>query len=531
MRDDKDVEVISFGCRLNSYEGEIMRHLARESGLDDCIFINSCAVTHEAQRQARQKIRSLKRRYPEKRIIVTGCAAQIDPDHFKNMDAVDGVIGNREKLDPSIMRRLAVSRDRSGHVSGNGSGDGSGHISGDVSGHISGDGSGHISGDGSGHVSGNGSGHGEGDGFDDNPDMSVDSLARGMGVRDGTAKKPVAATVVTAGATTAGNAKPVMVGDINRDMPTGIIPDGVFPERVRAMVEIQHGCDHACTFCIIPQGRGANRSRRVEDIIASAAKMMEKGKKEIVLTGVDITDWGQDIKGRPRLGNLVSALLDALPQLSRLRLSSLDPAEIDPLLLTLLCEEDRLLPHIHLSVQSGDDMILKRMKRRHRRHHVLDLCRHIRRHRPSVTFGADFITGFPTESEDMFMSSMTLLDQCRMIFAHVFPFSLRPGTPAARMPQLPPGIARKRAWKMRRAASALQLDDHQATIGSIVSVLSERPHDGRCRHYRKVRWDGRRRPGDIFDARVEGVAGDGRLEVTPLPVHRPAGKNPQARAS
>ncbi|MGI9464801.1 MAG: tRNA (N(6)-L-threonylcarbamoyladenosine(37)-C(2))-methylthiotransferase MtaB, partial [Aestuariivirgaceae bacterium] len=341
-------QVITFGCRLNTYESEVMRSHAKACGLDDAVIINTCAVTAEAQRQARQAIRRARRDNPDSRIIVTGCAAQIDPDGFAGMDEVDHVLGNEEKLQAESYA-FGVEREEKVQV---------------------------------------------------NDIMSVTETA-------------------------------------------GHLIDG-FAGRTRAFVQIQNGCDHRCTFCIIPFGRGNSRSVPAGDVVRQIQVLLENGYKEIVLTGVDITSYGADLPGTPSLGNLVRRILKTVPALPRLRLSSIDSIEADAELMAAFAEEDRLMPHVHLSVQSGDDMILKRMKRRHLRADSIAFCNELRDLRPDVVFGADIIAGFPTETEEMFDGSLRLVEECGLTFLHVFPYSARPGTPAARMPQVPGDIVKRR---------------------------------------------------------------------------------------
>ena len=331
------LEVITFGCRLNAYESEVMRGRARAAGLTEGVIVNTCAVTGEAERQARQAIRRARRRNPEATIIATGCAAQLDPTGYAAMPEVDRVIGNREKL---TLEGLSP---------------------------------------------------------DTGADIAVGDI---MAVRE------------TAGHLVAG-----------------------YEARARAFVQVQNGCDHRCTFCIIPFARGPSRSVPLGAIAAEVRALVANGHSEVVLSGVDLGHYGSDLPGRPRLGEAVRRLLQAVPELPRLRLSSIDPAQIDPALERLFAEEPRLMPHLHLSVQAGDDMVLKRMKRRHSRAGVLALCRRLRALRPGIVFGADLIAGFPTETQAMFENTRRLIEEAGLVWLHVFPYSPRPGTPAARMPQ------------------------------------------------------------------------------------------------
>ncbi|HSR71119.1 MAG TPA: tRNA (N(6)-L-threonylcarbamoyladenosine(37)-C(2))-methylthiotransferase MtaB, partial [Kiloniellales bacterium] len=344
-------QIVTFGCRLNAYESEVMRGHARAAGCSDTVIVNTCAVTAEAERQARQAIRRARRDNPKSRIIVTGCAAQIDPARYAAMPEVDRVLGNAEKLAPESFYA------------------------------------------------------------DDSQRVSVGDI---MALRE-----------------TAGH-----------------LIDGI-AGRTRAFVQVQQGCDHRCTFCVIPYGRGNSRSLPAGAVVEQVRRLVENGAAEVVLTGVDITSYGGDLPGRPRLGQLVRRLLALVPELKRLRLSSIDAIELDDDLLRLLAEEPRLMPHLHLSLQSGDDMILKRMKRRHGRAQAVALCEEIRALRPDVVFGADLIAGFPTETEAMFRNSLSLVEDCGLTYLHVFPYSARPGTPAARMPQLPVALRRERAARLR----------------------------------------------------------------------------------
>ena len=384
-------EILTFGCRLNAFESEVIRRHAASAGLKDAVIVNTCAVTSEAERQARQAIRRARREKPSARVIVTGCAAQINPQRFAAMAEVDLVLGNDEKLKPESYR----------------------------------------------------------------------SEQARVSVGDIMALKETAAHLV----------------------------DG-FENRARAFLEIQQGCDHRCTFCIIPYGRGNSRSVPMGEIVRQARLLVENGFREIVLTGVDITSFGADLPGKPPLGQLCRRLLTLVPQLPRLRLSSLDPSEIDDELWRLIAEEPRLLPHLHLSLQAGDDLTLKRMKRRHSRAQALDVCARARDLRPGIAFGADLIAGFPTENEAMFERSLALVEEAGLDYLHVFPFSPRPGTPAARMPQVPRGVIRERAERLRAAGTAALTRFLAARIGTTAQVLVERQGFGRSEHYAPVSFDG-----------------------------------------
>jgi len=348
---EKDPQIVTFGCRLNIYESEVMRGHAAKAGLEDAIIFNTCAVTKEAERQARKAIRKARRDNPEARIIVTGCSAQVSPDMYAEMGEVDQIIGNDLKLQESAW------------------------------------------------------------GLDESQKVHVNDI---MTVRE-----------------TAGH-----------------LVEG-FEGHSRAFLQVQNGCDHRCTFCIIPYGRGNSRSVPIGVIVDQARALVEQGYKEIVLTGVDVTSYGPDLPGSPTLGQMIRRLLALVPELPRVRLSSLDPVEIDDDLWRLIAEEPRLMPHLHLSLQAGDDMILKRMKRRHLRQDVLDVVKRARGYRPDMGFGADIIAGFPTETDEMFENTRRIIEECELPFLHIFPYSEREGTPAAKMPQVYPPLRKERAARLR----------------------------------------------------------------------------------
>jgi threonylcarbamoyladenosine tRNA methylthiotransferase MtaB len=407
-------EIVTFGCRLNAFESEVIRGHARAAGLEEAVIINTCAVTSEAERQARQAIRRARREHPKARLIVTGCAAQIDPARYAAMPEVDQVLGNEEKLKPesygAVLTRVAV---------------------GDI-----------------------------------------------------LALKETAAHLV----------------------------DG-FEDRARAFVEVQQGCDHRCTFCIIPYGRGNNRSVPMGDVVQQARALARRGFREVVLTGVDITGFGGDLPGKPTLGQLARRLLALVPELERLRLSSLDPVEIDDDLWRLVGEEPRLMPHLHLSIQAGDDLVLKRMKRRHGRAEALAACRRARSLRPGIALGADLIAGFPTEDEAMFERTLALVEESQLDYLHVFPYSVRPGTPAARMPQVPGAVIRERAARLRAAGAAALLRSLASRTGTRAAVLVEREGFGRSEHYAPVRFSGEAAPGEIAHVAITGVGDDALLGI------------------
>jgi threonylcarbamoyladenosine tRNA methylthiotransferase MtaB len=413
-------EVVTFGCRLNALESEVLRRNAQAAGLHDAVIVNTCAVTGEAERQARQAIRRLRRDRPGTKIIVTGCAAQIHPDQFRAMTEVDLVLGNTEKMDAAQL------------------------------------------------------------------------LPDGERVR-------------VAG-----------IMDVRETAPHLI--DGI-EGRARAFVQVQNGCDHRCTFCIIPFGRGNSRSVPMGAVVDQVRTLVAGGYAEVVLTGVDVTSYGADLPGQPKLGALARRLLAAVPDLKRLRLTSLDVAEMDDDLWALIADEPRLMPHLHLSLQAGDDLILKRMKRRHSRADAIRACARARALRPTIALGADFIAGFPTETDAAFENTLALVEECGLAFLHVFPYSARHGTPAARMPQVPMPVRKERAERLRRAG-ALMLDAHlQKCVGSEAHVLAERS-DGRftrghAEDYASVEIEGTFAAGTIVPAHVLAATG-GKMRARPL---------------
>lgn len=387
-----DPEVITLGCRLNAFESEVMRRHASAAGLADCIIVNTCAVTGEAVSQARQTIRKLRRERPGTRIIVTGCAAQTEPETFAEMDEVDHVVGNTEKMQAETFKLLADQE-----------------------------------------------------------------LAR------------------------------VSVNDIMSVRETAPhLLDG-FASRARAYMQIQNGCDHRCTFCIIPYGRGPSRSVPAGEIVAQIRRLVETGYQEVVLTGVDITSYGSDLPGEMTLGRLTQKILKLVPELPRLRLSSIDQIEADRYLMDAIANEPRLMPHLHLSLQAGDDLILKRMKRRHLRADAIRFCAEARRLRPDIVFGADFIAGFPTETSEMFENTMRIVDECGLTYLHVFPFSRRKGTPAARMPQVRGDEIKNRAARLRAKGAATLTTFLEQMTGSHTEILIEGNNIGRTRHFAEVK--------------------------------------------
>ena len=401
--------VQSFGCRLNAFEAEVMRDHGEKAGLGDAIIINTCAVTGEAVRQARQAIRKARRGNPDATIIVTGCAAQLEPEAFAAMAEVDHVIGNAEKMKAETFAQLALSGSEQ---------------------------------------------------------ILVDDI---MSVRE-----------------TAGH------------MIEG------FGSRTRAYVQIQNGCDHRCTFCIIPFARGNSRSVPAGEVVSQIRTLVENGTREVVLTGVDITAYGADLPGAMTLGSLAKTILRLVPELDRLRLSSIDSIEVDHDLFDVIASEERLMPHLHLSLQAGDDLTLKRMKRRHSRADSIAFCRQIREHRPDIVFGADLIAGFPTETEDMFASSLSIVEECSLTWLHVFPYSAREGTPAARMPQVDGATIKARAARLREAGDRALSQHLRSQVGRAHDVLMETETRGRTRQFTPVELDKQSPAGQIVMAKVTG---------------------------
>lgn len=421
------VEVVTFGCRLNAFESELIRREAEGAGLADTIVVNSCAVTNEAVAQARQQIRKLKRARPETRIIVTGCAAQTEPATFAAMAEVDRVIGNDDK-----------TRSEAWHA-------------------------------------------------------AKGALKAGPSFGLDTEQKIAVADIMAV-----------------REMAPHLL-DGYQSGLPRVFVQVQNGCDHRCTFCIIPYGRGNSRSVPVGAVVEQVRRLAERGHAEIVLTGVDLTSYGADLPGTPKLGTLVKKVLRHVPELQRLRISSIDQVEADRELIDAIATESRLMPHLHLSLQAGDDLILKRMKRRHARADAVAFCKEARRLRPDIALGADLIAGFPTETDEMFQRSLDLVEECGLTFLHVFPYSPRPGTPAARMPQLDGRVIRDRAARLRAAGDAALQRRLDVEIGATRAVLIESPTQGRTEHFLPVAISGAT-PGDVQTLRITGHDG-ARLTV------------------
>jgi threonylcarbamoyladenosine tRNA methylthiotransferase MtaB len=410
------VEVVTFGCRLNAFESEVIAREAAQAGLEQTIVINSCAVTNEAVAQARQSIRRLKRERPDARIVVTGCAAQTQSQMFADMAEVDRVIGNDDKMRSGAWRDARAAFD-------------------------------------------------------------------------------------------VGASEKIAVSDIMavREMAPHLV-EGFKNGLPRAVVRVQNGCDHRCTFCIIPYGRGNSRSVPIGAVVDQVRTLAERGHAEIVLTGVDLTSYGADLPGAPKLGQLVKQILRHVPELKRLRLSSIDSIEADRDLLDAIADDARLMPHLHLSLQSGDDLILKRMKRRHSRQDAIAFCQQVRKLRPDIALGADIIAGFPTETEQMFARSLDLVEQCDLTFLHVFPYSPRPGTPAAKMPQVAGGAVKERARRLRAAGEAALRKRLAAEVGALRDVLIESATAGRTEHYLPVAIGGET-PGVVKRLAIAGHDG------------------------
>lgn len=407
MNKPPDPQVVTFGCRLNAYESEVMRDHAQKAGLGDAIIFNTCAVTKEAERQARQAIRRARRENPDARIIVTGCSAQITPDAYAAMEEVDQIIGN---------------------------------------------------------------------------DLKLKAESWGAG-----ADEPR-----------------VMVNDIMAVQETAAHLIQGLEDKSRAFIQVQNGCDHRCTFCIIPYGRGNSRSVPIGVIAEQVRALVAQGYNEIVMTGVDVTSYGPDLPGKPTLGQMIRRVLALAPELKRLRLSSLDPVEIDEDMWRLIAEEPRFMPHLHLSLQAGDDLILKRMKRRHLRADVIGVCKRARDLRPDIAFGADIIAGFPTETEEMFENTMRIVEECDISFLHVFPYSEREGTPAARIPdQVPVPVRKERAARLRALGEQKLEEFHRKQIGNTVSAIIENGKNARSENFALIDFDGTGKneivPGQLID--------------------------------
>jgi threonylcarbamoyladenosine tRNA methylthiotransferase MtaB len=419
------VDIVTFGCRLNAFESEVIAIEAERAGLLDTIVVNSCAVTNEAVAQARQSIRRLKRERPDARIVVTGCAAQTQPEMFAGMTEVDRVVGNDDKMRPEAWREARTAFDA-------------------------------------------------GFGVEQSEKIAVADI---MAVRE---------------------MAPHLLEGFQKGLP-------------RVFVQVQNGCDHRCTFCIIPYGRGNSRSVPMGAVVDQVRALVERSHAEIVLTGVDLTSYGADLPGAPRLGLLTKQILRHVPELKRLRISSIDSVEVDRDLLDVIADDERLMPHLHLSLQSGDDLILKRMKRRHSRDDAIEFCAQVRGLRPDIALGADIIAGFPTETEEMFARSQDLVEECGLTFLHVFPYSPRPGTPAARMPQVNGAAIKERAKRLRASGEAVLQRRLASEIGATRQVLIESATQGRTEHFVPVAIEGGA-PGAVRALTITGTDG-ARLTV------------------
>lgn len=410
------IEVVNFGCRLNTYEGEVIRKQAEAAGLSHAMIFNSCAVTAEAERQVRQSIRRARKEHPDVHIIVTGCGAQISPDTYAAMAEVDAVLGNEEKLKAESYTPLPLIR----------------------------------------------------------------------GGTDAT----------------------ILVNDIMSVTETASHMVASFEGRARAFVQIQNGCNHRCTFCIIPFGRGNSRSVPAGEVVSEIRALVEQGFNEVVVTGVDVSDYGKDLPGAPTLGSLLKRILTHVTELKRLRLSSIDAAEVDAHTEVLFATEPRLMPHLHLSVQAGDDMILKRMKRRHSREDIVTFTARMKAARPDMVFGADIIAGFPTETEAMFENTLRLVEEADLTYLHVFPYSARSGTPAAKMPQVPLKIRKERAARLRAAGEAQVQRYLHSLIGTTQTLVVEQHNLGRTEGFATAKLSGTPPQGSVIASRIKGVEGN-----------------------
>ena len=403
-------QILTFGCRLNVYESEVMRDHAKNAGLEDTIIVNTCAVTKEAERQARQAIRKARRQNPSAKIIVTGCSAQIDPDTYASMEEVDQIIGNDLKLKAETWGAPTEEKIRVNDI------------------------------------------------------MSVTETASHL-----------------------------LQG---------------FEDHSRAFLQVQNGCDHRCTFCIIPYGRGNSRSVPIGVIAEQVQTLVDQGYNEIVLTGVDVTSYGPDLPGQPTLGQMIRRVLALVPDLPRLRLSSLDPVEVDDDLWHLIETEPRLMPHLHISMQSGDNMILKRMKRRHNRDDLIDMCNRARSARADMSFGADIIAGFPTETEEMFQNTLDIVEQCDLTFLHVFPYSERDGTPAAKMPQIDPAIRKDRAKRLRELGDKQLQNFLKNQTGKTVQAIVEKDNFARSENFTPIKLSSMQKSGTLITALTKNIEGN-----------------------
>jgi threonylcarbamoyladenosine tRNA methylthiotransferase MtaB len=421
-------EILTFGCRLNTYESEVMRKHAIEAGIENAVIVNSCAVTKEAERSVRQAIRRARKKNPNARIIVTGCASQIDPEGYAAMGEVNHVVGNDLKLKGEVWSQLSSSF-----------------------------------------------------GFIKEPFDKSD-------------KDPLVKPKDDA-------AKIIINNIMDVEETASHLVDG-FEGKARAFLQVQNGCDHRCTFCIIPYGRGNSRSVPIGVIADNVRHLVAQGFNEIVMTGVDVTSYGPDLPGKPTLGQMIRRVMALVPELPRLRLSSLDPVEIDDDMWWLIEHEPRFMPHLHLSLQAGDDMVLKRMKRRHLRQDAIDVCKRARSLRPDMVFGADIIAGFPTETDQMFENTLRIVQECDLTFLHVFPYSEREGTPAAKMPQVDPAKRKERAKLLREAGEGQIEKFNKAQIGRETTAIIEQNGHGRTEHFAEVELDQNIEPGQLVRIKI-----------------------------
>lgn len=403
----QEPELITFGCRLNTYESEVMRDHAKNAGLSDAIIVNTCAVTKEAERQARQSIRRAAKKNPGRQIIVTGCSAQIHPEMYADIEGVSKVIGNDVKLEAATWKSLGGEK--------------------------------------------------------------------------------------------------VLVNDIMSVKETASHLVEGFEGRARAFIQVQNGCDHRCTFCIIPYGRGNSRSVPIGAIVEQVRALVEQGYKEVVLTGVDVTSYGPDLPGKPTFGQMIRRVLALVPELPRLRLSSLDPVEIDEDLWRLIAEEPRLMPHLHLSAQAGDDMVLKRMKRRHLRQDIINVAKRARDLRPDMAFGADIIAGFPTETDEMFENTRRIIEEADLVYCHIFPYSEREGTPAARMPQVDHALRKERAAILRETADNQHLNFLKNQLNKTSQIIVEKDNFGHTENFTPVSFEGSAEIGDLISVATKAI--------------------------
>ncbi len=452
----EEIEVITFGCRLNSYESELIKKATSSLNQKNLLIFNSCAVTSEAERQLRQSIRKHKKQNPDAKIIVTGCAAQISPEKYATMSEVDIVLGNQEKFEA---KNYIKNNNQSLEVK----------------------------------------------------EIALDNSAGSKSINSDINHKDDVFLKSKAGMfdfLTTEELSKIKVNDIMSVKDTAPQLVSYFENRTRAFLEIQNGCNHRCTFCIIPYGRGNSRSIPLGEIVKNVKELVRNGHKEVVLTGVDISDYGKDLAAPITLSQMIRRLLHLVPELPRLRLSSIDVAEIDEEFFDILKNEPRLMPYLHLSVQSGDDLILKRMKRRHNRSQVIEFCKKARQIRPNMTFGADIIAGFPTESEEAFQNSINLIKESDLIFTHIFPYSPRQGTPAAKMPQLNKQIIKERAKKLREAGQEQLQKYLSQQIGKKMSVIIEKDNMGKSENFLDAKIDDPKLvDGAIYEVSVTNLDG------------------------